>query len=98
MPGLRFGGETLPEEIETAVDRVGSVSAHRYAEIVAELRELVMTASRILFQVGDYALEIEPMREHGGSASAEGPFTVKESLFRLSEAIAGRPLQPAASR
>ncbi|MFD4600361.1 DUF6192 family protein [Streptomyces sp. NPDC058464] len=45
------------------------------------------TASRILFKVGDYALEIEPMREHGGAASAEGPFTVKESLFRLSEDI-----------
>ncbi|MFF7191853.1 DUF6192 family protein [Streptomyces sp. NPDC008222] len=76
----------MPEEIETAADKVGSVSAHRYAEIVDELRELVKTASRILFKVGDYALEIEPMREHGG-ASADGPFTVKESLFRLSEDI-----------
>ncbi|MGW1753776.1 hypothetical protein [Streptomyces mirabilis] len=87
MPGLRVGGEAMPEEIETAEDGVGSVSAHRYGKIVAELRELVKTASRILFKVGDYALEIEPMREHGGAASAEDPFTVKESLFRLSEDV-----------
>ncbi|MFG2352054.1 DUF6192 family protein [Streptomyces phaeochromogenes] len=81
----------MPEEneaaVETAEDKVGSVSANRYAEIVAELRELVKTASRILFKVGDYALEIEPMREHGGAVPADGLFTVKDSLFRLAEDI-----------
>lgn len=78
----------MPEEIEQSDDaRVGSVSANRYAETVAELRELVKTASRILFKVGDYALEIEPMRERGGAVPADGLFTVKESLFRLAEDI-----------
>ncbi|MEH0580154.1 hypothetical protein QBA54_38025 [Streptomyces sp. B21-108] len=47
----------MPEEIESA-DRVGSVSPDRYAEIVAELRKLVETASRIQFTVGDYALDL----------------------------------------
>ncbi|WP_258314953.1 hypothetical protein [Streptomyces sp. Act143] len=81
----------MPEEIKAAVetteDKVGSVSANRYAEIVAELRELVKTASGMLFTVGDYALEIEPMRGHGGAVPAGGLFTVKESLFRLAEDI-----------
>ncbi|SNX88556.1 hypothetical protein SAMN06272735_9014 [Streptomyces sp. TLI_55] len=81
----------MPGEIEaageTAEDKVGSVSANRYAEIVAELRELVRTASGIMFQIGDYALEIEPMRDHGGSPSADVLFTVKDSLFRLAEGI-----------
>ncbi|MEU6381695.1 DUF6192 family protein [Streptomyces sp. NPDC046909] len=80
----------MPGEIEAAVgaseDKVGSVSAGRYAEIVAELRELVQTASGVMFKIGDYGLEIEPLREHGG-AVAEGLFTVKESLFRLAEDI-----------
>ncbi|MEY6564216.1 DUF6192 family protein [Streptomyces sp. PGLac3x] len=76
----------MPEEIEMA-DKVGSVSGNRYAEIVAELRKLVETSSRIQFTIGDYALEVEPMREHGGSASADELFTVKDSLFRLSEDI-----------
>jgi hypothetical protein len=73
--------------VETAEDKVGSVSANRYAEIVAELRELVKTASGVMFKIGDYALEIEPMREHGGSVPADVLFTVKDSLFRLAEDI-----------
>jgi hypothetical protein len=76
----------MPEEIEIA-DKVGSVSADRYAEIVAELRKLVETASRIQFSVGDYALEVEPMREAGGQQRSDSLFTVKDSLFRLSEDI-----------
>lgn len=55
----------MPEDIEST-DKVGSVSASRYAEIVAELRKLVETASRIRFTIGDYALEVEPVREAGG--------------------------------
>lgn len=42
----------MPEEIETT-GKVGSVSANRYAEIVAELRKLVETSSRIQFKIGD---------------------------------------------
>lgn len=76
----------MPEEIEDA-DKVGSVSANRYAEIVAELRKLVETASRIQFTTGDYALEVEPMREYGGQEQSDQLFTVKDSLFRLAEDI-----------
>ncbi|MFE3827192.1 DUF6192 family protein [Streptomyces sp. NPDC059092] len=76
----------MPEETEIA-DKVGCVSANRYAEIVAELRKLVETASRIQFTIGDYALEVEPMRESGGQERSDGLFTVKDSLFRLAEDI-----------
>ncbi|MFG3430310.1 hypothetical protein [Streptomyces californicus] len=76
----------MPEEITTA-DKVGNVSPARYAEIVAELRQLVETATRIQFTIGDYALEVEPMRESGGQERTDGLFTVKESLFRLAEDI-----------
>ncbi|MFB8105864.1 MULTISPECIES: DUF6192 family protein [unclassified Streptomyces] len=76
----------MPEEITTA-DKVGNVSPARYAEIVAELRKLVETATRIQFTIGDYALEVEPMRESGGQERTDGLFTVKESLFRLAEDI-----------
>jgi hypothetical protein len=76
----------MPEEIEIA-DKVGSVSPARYAEIVAELRKLVETASRIQFTIGDYALEVEPMRESGGQERSDELFTVKDSLFRLAEDI-----------
>lgn len=78
---------TMPEEIEIAGDKVGSVSASRYAQIVAELRELVQTASRIQFMIGDCALEVEPMREHGGQERSDELFTVKDSLFRLAKDI-----------
>lgn len=76
----------MTEEIESA-DKVGSVSVNRYAEIVAELRKLVETASRIQFTVGDYALEVEPMREAGGQERSDALFRVKDSLFRLAEDI-----------
>ncbi|MFE9881969.1 DUF6192 family protein [Streptomyces sp. NPDC005784] len=76
----------MHEETEIA-DKVGSVSANRYAEIVAELRKLVETASRIQFTTGDYALEVEPMRESGGQERSDSLFTVKDSLFRLAEDI-----------
>jgi hypothetical protein len=76
----------MPEEIESA-DKVGSVSGNRYAAIVAELRKLVETSSRIQFTIGDYALEVEPMREAGGQERGDELFTVKDSLFRLAEDI-----------
>ncbi|MCX4821565.1 DUF6192 family protein [Streptomyces sp. NBC_01142] len=55
--------------------------------IVAELRKLVETASRAQFTSGDYALKVEPMREHGGASPTDELFTVKASLFRPSEDI-----------
>ncbi|MFJ3221026.1 DUF6192 family protein [Kitasatospora sp. NPDC086801] len=76
----------MPEEIEKD-DKVGSVSFERYAEIVAELRKLIETTSRAQFTIGDYALEVEPMREYGGQEKADELFTVKDSLFRLAEDI-----------
>ncbi|MEV7272477.1 DUF6192 family protein [Streptomyces bacillaris] len=76
----------MPEEITTP-DKDGNVSPARYAEIVAELRKLVETTTRIQFTIGDYALEVEPMRESGGQERTDSLFTVKESLFRLAEDI-----------
>lgn len=77
----------MPEEIEKTGDHVGSVSANRYAQIVAELRKLVETSSRIQFTIGDYALEVEPMREAGGQSRSDALCTVRDSLFRLAEDI-----------
>lgn len=71
-------------------EKVGSVSAERYAQIVAELRKLVESTSRMQFHVGDLALELEPMRERGGHqevAPGQELFTVRSSLFRLAEDI-----------
>lgn len=79
----------MPEEIEKA-DKVGSVSQSRYEQIVAQLREVVAAQSRGQFTIGDGALEIEPMREVGGSQSAlpgQDLFTVRQSLARLAEDI-----------
>lgn len=72
----------MPEKIESA-DKVGSVSVHRYEQIVAELRKIVEAQSRGQFAIGDYALEIEPMREQGPPERGDELFTVKHSLFRL---------------
>ncbi|MER6502317.1 hypothetical protein ABT218_23795 [Streptomyces sp. NPDC001455] len=69
------------------MEKVGSVSTNRYAEIVAEPRKLVETAGRIQFTIGDYALEVEPMREAGVHERGDELFTVKDSLFRLAEDI-----------
>ncbi|MEU9234513.1 DUF6192 family protein [Streptomyces subrutilus] len=71
---------------ETA-DKIGSVSARRYEQIVAELRKIIGAQTRGQFAIGDYALEIEPMREQGPQDRGEELFTVKESLFRLAEDI-----------
>ncbi|MFF3624953.1 DUF6192 family protein [Streptomyces sp. NPDC002467] len=76
----------MPEKIESA-DKVGSVSAHRYEQIVTELRKIVEAQTRGQFAIGDYALEIEPMREQGPQDRGEELFTVKDSLFRLAEDI-----------
>ncbi|MGW1521589.1 DUF6192 family protein [Streptomyces sp. NPDC002287] len=68
-------------------EQVGSVSSDRYAQIVAELRKLVETTSRAQFTIGDYALEVEPLREAGGQEKSDELFSVKDSLFRLAEDI-----------
>ncbi|WP_043464028.1 DUF6192 family protein [Kitasatospora sp. MBT66] len=68
-------------------EKVGCVSASRYEEIVAELRKLVETTTRAQFTIGDYALEIEPMRQPGGSAPADELFSVEKSLVRVADDI-----------
>lgn len=74
-------------EVTKNADMVGSVSTIRYEQIVAELRKVVENQTRGQFTIGDYALEIEPMREAGGQERGEELFTVKESMFRLAEDI-----------
>lgn len=75
----------------TAVtDKVGSVSRQRYEQIVAELQDVVQQQAKGQFLIGDRALEIEPMRPHGGphdAAPGEELLTVRESLFMLAEDI-----------
>ena len=77
----------MAQEIETAADKVGSVSVSRYEEIVALLREVVENQTRGQFTIGDAALEIEPMRDPHGSGPADEMFSVKQSLARLAEDI-----------
>lgn len=48
-------------------DLVGKVTAERYQELVQAGRELVGSPSTCQFQLGDLALEIEPMGPRGGS-------------------------------
>ncbi|MBB5938585.1 hypothetical protein [Streptomyces zagrosensis] len=50
-------------------DRVGNVTRKRYEQIVAEARELIAEMARAQFALGDKALEIEPIRGHGGSTA-----------------------------
>ena len=76
----------MPEENTN----VGNVSQQRYDQIVAELRQVVEQQSQGQFLIGGRALEIEPMRDLGGShepAPGGELFTVRDSLFRLAEDI-----------
>lgn len=68
---------------------IGHVSAQRYAELVAAARDLVGVASRAQFRIGEFALEIEPMRQAGGAhpGADEQLFTVGESLERFADDI-----------
>nr|BEK69095.1 hypothetical protein KPHV_63220 [Kitasatospora purpeofusca] len=76
----------MAQEIEKS-EKVGSVSASRYEELVALLREVVENQTRGQFTIGEAALEIEPMRDSGGQAPAKELFSVKVSLVRLAEDI-----------
>ncbi|MEV7856989.1 DUF6192 family protein [Streptomyces sp. NPDC088183] len=73
----------MPEEI----DNVGEVTLSRYEQIVAELRDVVEQQTRGQFTIGDRALEIEPMRETSGGASADPEWSVTATLTRLAEDI-----------
>ncbi|WP_327749930.1 DUF6192 family protein [Streptomyces europaeiscabiei] len=69
--------------------KVGSVSRARYEEIIAGDRELIEVDTKIQFVIGDHALEIEPMRPHGGSLPAGGEdlFGVRETLEMYAEDV-----------
>ncbi|MER6162930.1 DUF6192 family protein [Streptomyces sp. NPDC001868] len=69
--------------------KVGSVSRARYEEIIAEDRKLIEVDTKIQFKIGDHALEIEPMRPHGGSLPAAGEelLGVRETLELYAEDI-----------
>ncbi|MFI1203519.1 DUF6192 family protein [Streptomyces sp. NPDC020883] len=65
------------------------MSRARYDAIVAEDRKLVLDETKIQFKIGDDALEIEPMRPHGGSlpATGEEPFGVRQTLEMFADDI-----------
>ena len=67
----------------------GSVTRRRYDELVAEDRQLVLEETKIQFKIGDDALEIEPLRPHGGShpAASEEALGVRETLEMFAEGI-----------
>jgi hypothetical protein len=69
--------------------KVGRVFRTRYEEIVAEDRKLIGVDTKIQFEIGDHALEIEPMRPHGGSLLAAGEelLGVRETLELYAEDI-----------
>lgn len=47
--------------------KIGNVTKRRYDQLVAEGRDLIEQQSRCQFALGDRALEIEPIRAHGGA-------------------------------
>ncbi|MCA2220736.1 hypothetical protein [Nonomuraea aurantiaca] len=55
---------------------IGHVSQERYEQIITRGRELVELQTRSQFELGDLALEIEPMQPHGGGHPDRG-----EALF-----------------
>ncbi|MEU5425877.1 DUF6192 family protein [Streptomyces olivoreticuli] len=63
---------------------VGSVLRERFEELVAESLRLVRVMTSCQFAVGDMALEIEPMRPHGGHLPVEGEDTLSvEASLRI---------------
>ncbi|MFI1680892.1 hypothetical protein [Streptomyces sp. NPDC020607] len=66
---------------------VGSISADRYERIVARLRDAVEELSKSQFIIGDGALEVCPMQDHGGRSVAGDLFGVAAWLHRLSEDV-----------
>lgn len=62
--------------------KIGNVSKRRYDQLVDEGRGLVLKQSQCQFMLGDYALEIEPLRPHGGAHPGPG-----EELVGVGDAI-----------
>ncbi|KOT91828.1 hypothetical protein ADK86_21595 [Streptomyces sp. NRRL F-5755] len=62
-------------------DRIGQVSRERYEQTIAADRKAVASMGGGAFSIGDHALEIEPMRPHGGSVALDqDEISVRESL------------------
>ncbi|MBC9718897.1 RacO protein [Streptomyces sp. TRM66268-LWL] len=66
---------------------VGSVSVDQYEQIVARLRDAVEKLPKSQFIIGDGALEVCPMQDHGGRSVGDDLFGVSAWLRRLSEDI-----------
>lgn len=68
---------------------VGSVTRQRYDELVKLGRDWVETMSSVQWQLGDAAMEIEPMRSYGGTnpSGSEELFTVSEAIRMFAEDI-----------
>ncbi|MET9352041.1 DUF6192 family protein [Streptomyces sp. NPDC006617] len=70
------------------VEMVGKVTRSRYDELVAESVDMVEEDTRCQFGLGDAALELEPLRGHGGHLPLEeGDQGVAESLRLFAEEI-----------
>lgn len=69
----------------TAVETVGAVSVDRYQELVARILQIDEQLTLGQFEIGDAALEIEPMNSHGGGHADNPLLTVRASMERLSE-------------
>jgi hypothetical protein len=70
-----------------STEKIGNVSAERYELLVEKLRDAVEKLSRSQFIIGDGALEVVPMQEHGGRSVGDDLFGVSAWLHRLSEDI-----------
>ncbi|UMP06833.1 DUF6192 family protein [Amycolatopsis sp. EV170708-02-1] len=66
--------------------KIGNVTRRRYDQLVQVSREAVEAGTTSRFTIGDSALEIEPMRDHGGAAGDE-PMPVSEALAMFAEDI-----------
>nr|WP_193441159.1 hypothetical protein [Actinosynnema sp. ALI-1.44] len=72
--------------------KIGNVTQRRYDQLVAESREAVELKTVSQFRVGDAALEIEPLRGHGGHSSpGDEVMGVSETLGWFAEDIGLSP-------
>ncbi|RSN14832.1 RacO protein [Streptomyces sp. WAC 01325] len=70
------------------VEMVGKVTRSRYDELVADSLDMVEEDTRCQFGLGDAALELEPLRGHGGHLPLdEGDQGVEESLRLFADEI-----------
>ncbi|MGW7241575.1 hypothetical protein [Streptomyces sp. NPDC054804] len=69
---------------------VGGVTRQRYDELVKLGRDWAETMSSIQWQLGDAAMEVEPVRACGGTnpSGSEELFTVSETIRMFAEDVA----------